>query len=65
MGKNATINFSVKQKISPIAMYSDNNDDNENINDSLKSRNKNRLSSKNNPQTYERKTVTILGDSLS
>ena len=54
----------MKQKISLIAAYSDNNDGNKSINDRSKSRNKNRQSSKNNPQTDERRSVTVLWDSL-
>ena len=53
-----------QHKISPTAAFSDNNDDNANINNSSKSINKDRYSSKNNPLTNERKSVTILGESL-
>ena len=49
----------------PIAIYSDNNGDNKSINDNLKSIDKNRESSKNNPLSGERRSMTILGDSLS
>ena len=62
--KNAIIDFFLKQKISPTITYSDSNDDNANINDSLRSMHKDRHSSKNNPLTGERKSATILGDSL-
>ena len=48
----------------PTVTYSNKNNDNPNINDSSKSINKDRHSSKNNPLTDERKSVTILGDSL-
>ena len=56
--------FFFKQKISPIGTYSDNNDDNTSINDSSKSINKNRHSSKNYPLADERKSFTTSGDSL-
>ena len=48
----------------PTVTYSNKNNDNPNINDSSNSINKDRHSSKNNPLTDERKSVTILGDSL-
>ena len=62
--KESLLLSSVKQKISPIVTYSDNNDDNTNINDSSKSINKDRHSSKNNPLIDESKSVTIMGDLL-
>ena len=49
----------------PIVIYSDNNGDNKSINGNLKSIDKNRESSKNNPLSGERRSMTILGDSLS
>ena len=57
------IDFFVKQKISPMATYSHNNEDNTSINNSSKSINKNMHSLKNNPLD-ERKSLTILRDSL-